>query len=57
MLLQVEQAAERLNISKWMIYKLIRSGELPHIKIGVAVRIKEADLEEYINRNYHALEA
>jgi excisionase family DNA binding protein len=33
-LLTVPEAAARLRISKWMLYNLIRSGQLRSIKIG-----------------------
>lgn len=33
-MLTVAEACEHLRISKWMLYRLIRDGELPTVKIG-----------------------
>ncbi|WP_190394848.1 helix-turn-helix domain-containing protein [Nocardiopsis deserti] len=34
LLLTVEEAAERLRVSRWMVYNLIRSRTLRTVKIG-----------------------
>ena len=43
--------ARRLNISKALVYQLVRRGEIPAVHIGKAVRIRSIDLEAYIQRN------
>ncbi len=47
-LLKMSEAANRLNVSKSTVYRLIVAGTLPAIKIGKQIRIKPADLEAYI---------
>ncbi len=47
-LLTVEQVAEILNVKRNTVYRWIRSGILPSIKIGALRRIKEDALEEFI---------
>ncbi len=44
--LTVEQAAAYLQVSKDVIYDLCKSGELPRQKVGRAIRIKRADLDQ-----------
>lgn len=43
--------ARRLQVSGMTIYRLIQTGELPHIRIGRSIRISEADLAAYLKRN------
>lgn len=51
--------AEVLNTSASQIYALVRSGELPAIKIGGRGqwRVESSQLEEWIGRQYEATEA
>lgn len=52
--LTLADVAETLNISASQAYALVRSGELPAIKIGGRGqwRIETAELEQYIQRMY-----
>jgi excisionase family DNA binding protein len=52
--LQLTDVAEILNISSSQTYALVRSGELPAIKIGGRGqwRVERSALEEYIQRCY-----
>jgi excisionase family DNA binding protein len=52
--LQLADVAEILNISASQTYALVRSGELPAIKIGGRGqwRVEASALEEYIQRCY-----
>lgn len=47
-LLTVRQAAERYNIGERTLYRLVEGNELPHHRIGSAIRIKPADLLRYL---------
>jgi excisionase family DNA binding protein len=49
-LLKPQDVAQRLKISRAMAYKLLTMGELPAIRIGRIVRVRETDLEEYIQK-------
>ena len=52
-LLTVEEAAEWLTISKPTIWRMIRRGEIPVVKIAKrSIRIKLTDLENYIEKHY-----
>ncbi|SCL35274.1 DNA binding domain-containing protein, excisionase family [Micromonospora pallida] len=52
--LQLSDVAAELNVSDSQIYHMVRSGELPAIKIGGRGqwRVERARLEEYIERKY-----
>lgn len=47
-LLRLHEVADRLAISRSMAWKLIAYGHLPSVRIGRAVRVRQADLEAYI---------
>lgn len=49
-LLKPQDIAQRLNISRAMAYKLLATGELPTVRMGRIVRVREADLEAYIQK-------
>lgn len=52
-LLNVRQVAKRLAIDYPNIYRMIKAGVLPCVRIGIGrgvIRIKESDLEAYIER-------
>ena len=52
-LLTVEEAADWLAISKPTLWRMIRRGEIPVVKIGKrTIRIKLSDIEDYIQANY-----
>jgi excisionase family DNA binding protein len=52
--LLMSDVAEQLNVSMSQVYHMVRSGELPAIKIGGRGqwRIERVKLEEYIQRKY-----
>lgn len=52
--LQLTEVSEVLNISSAQAYALVRSGELPAIKIGGRGqwRVETVELENYIQRMY-----
>ena len=52
--LLMSDVAEQLNVSMSQVYHMVRSGELPAIKIGGRGqwRIERRRLEEYIERKY-----
>lgn len=50
-LIKPEEAAQVLGISRSMMYQLLRTGEIPAVRIGRACRIRPQDLEAFINHN------
>ncbi|MEU1941386.1 helix-turn-helix domain-containing protein [Streptomyces sp. NPDC020125] len=49
-LLNVDQVATHLQVSRWTVYNLIRSRELASLTIGRCRRITESALHDYITR-------
>lgn len=50
-LLKISDAAERLSVSRYWIYRRIESGELPVVELGSTrknQRIRESDLDAFI---------
>lgn len=48
--LTVDEVADVLRVSNMTVYRLIRSGELVALRIGSNYRIRERDLEAYLER-------
>ena len=46
--LTLEEVAELLGVNYQLIYRLIRSGELPAIRLGRIYRVTEEDLDAYL---------
>ena len=49
-ILTVPEVAEYLKMSKSKLYLLIQQKKIPHIRIGRNVRIRESDLQEWIEQ-------
>jgi excisionase family DNA binding protein len=50
-ILTIPEVARYLKISKSKIYYLVQRREIPHIKIGRNVRIRENDLVRWLERH------
>jgi excisionase family DNA binding protein len=50
LLLTVEQAAQKLNIGRSMLYELLQSGILESVRIGNCRRIPAEALSEFVAR-------
>lgn len=50
-LLTVKECAKILNVSLGLAYRIVSNGELPSVKIASAIRVKENDLEAYVEGN------
>ena len=54
-LLSIEEVSERLGMGKSWLYRRLRSGEIPSLRLGRAIKVKRSDLEEYLeNQRYRA---
>ena len=51
-LLKASEVAEKLNISKAFVYKLMNQGVLPSVKIGYSKRVRQEDLQRFIRENH-----
>ncbi len=50
-LLKATEIAQILNISRSLAYKLMQTNEIPTVKIRNARRVREVDLQNYIQAN------
>lgn len=48
-LLTVREVADAMRVSTMTVYRLIRAGEIPAIRVGRHFRIRESDLTEYFD--------
>jgi excisionase family DNA binding protein len=49
LLLTVEEAARRLGIGRSLAWRLVRSGELPSVRLGRLVRVPERKLQAWLD--------
>lgn len=49
--LTVSEAAEALHLGRNTVYDLIRTGQIPSLRVGRAIRIPQAALNEWITTN------
>lgn len=47
-LLTAAEVADQLRVSTMTIYRLIRSGELPAVRVGRNYRVRAEELEAYL---------
>ena len=50
-LLTVSEVAEKLHLSKWSLYQMTRRNLIPFYRIGGAIRISEAQIQEIMEQN------
>jgi len=48
-LFTVSEVADAMRVSNMTVYRLIKSGELPALRVGKGYRIFEADLERFLS--------
>jgi excisionase family DNA binding protein len=44
----VAEVAEHMRVSNMTVYRLIKAGALPAVRVGKSYRIRERDLEAYL---------
>jgi excisionase family DNA binding protein len=47
-LLTVSEVASAMRVSNMTVYRLIKAGEIPAIRVGRNYRIRESDLQRYL---------
>lgn len=47
-LLTVREVADTMRVSNMTVYRLIRAGELPAIRVGKHFRIRDHELNDYL---------
>ena len=50
----VAEVADHMRVSNMTVYRLIKSGELPAIRVGKNYRIRGKELHDYIESSFTA---
>jgi excisionase family DNA binding protein len=48
----VTEVAELMRVSKMTVYRLIKQGDLPAVRIGRGFRIREEDVHRFLDSRY-----
>ena len=48
-LLTVAEMARTMRVSNMTVYRLIKSGQLPAVRVGKNYRIRESDVDRYLS--------
>ena len=54
-LLSPVEVCQELGEESTVVYRRLRSGEIPSLKLGHTLKVRQADLEEYIKGQHHLL--
>ena len=49
-LLAIPELCQELGMGKSWVYRRLRSGEIPSVKLGRSIKVKREDLEEYLEK-------
>jgi excisionase family DNA binding protein len=50
--LTVAEIARRLRVSNMTVYRLVKSGQLPAVRVGRGIRVREDDVRRYLEQRY-----
>ena len=56
-LLSIAQLCQELGMGKSWIYRRLRSGELPSVRLGRTIKVRREELEEYLQSHHHPARA
>lgn len=51
-LLTVAEVAKHIRVSNMTVYRLIKQGDLPAVRVGKSYRVTEDDLNAYLSSQY-----
>ena len=52
-LLSIPEVCQELGMGKSWVYRRIRSGEIPSVKLGHNIKVRREDLEGYLEAQRH----
>jgi excisionase family DNA binding protein len=50
--LTVQEVAGMLRVSSMTVYRLIKAGDLPAVRVGRSFRVQESDVDAYLASRY-----
>jgi excisionase family DNA binding protein len=56
-LLSIPQLCQELGMGKSWIYRRLRSGEIPSVRLGRSIKVRREELEEYLERHHYPARA
>ena len=54
-LLSVYEVCQQLGMGKSWVYRRLRSGEIPSVKLGRSIKVRREELEAYLEQHRHAV--
>ncbi len=51
-LLTVNEVAGLLRVSRMTVYRLIKEGQMPALRVGRSYRLLEDDVDDYLSKRY-----
>jgi len=52
-LLSIPQLCQELGMGKSWLYRRLRSGEIPSIRLGRSIKVSRDELEQYLERHHY----
>jgi excisionase family DNA binding protein len=52
-LLSIPQLCQELGMGKSWVYRRLRSGEIPSVRLGRSIKVRRQDLEEYLEKHLY----
>ncbi len=52
LLYKVKEVAEMLGIGRSKAYELVRTGEIPSVRVGASLRVRGQDVQDYVDNLY-----
>ena len=56
-LLSIPQLCQELGMGKSWLYRRLRSGEIPSVRLGRSIKVRRDELEEYLQRHHYPARA
>jgi excisionase family DNA binding protein len=52
-LLSIPQLCQELGMGKTWVYRRLRSGEIPSVRLGRSIRVRREELDEYLEKHHY----
>ena len=56
-LLSIPQLCQELGMGKSWIYRRLRSGEIPSVRLGRSIKVRRDELEQYLQKHHYPARA
>ena len=56
-LISIPQLCQELGMGKSWVYRRLRSGEIPSVRLGRTIKVRRAELEEYLEKHHFPAQA